>query len=61
MHRKTTVPESLFNKVTCCMSATLLKKKLQEFCEIYKNTYFAEQAVASYSPLISKNYFKTNF
>ena len=45
IHRKTPVPESLFNKVAGLRPATLLKKRLWHrcfpvICEICKNTFF---------------------
>ena len=44
IHRKTSVPESLFNKAVSLRPATLLKKRLWqgvscEFCKISKNTF----------------------
>ena len=40
-HRKTPVSEFFLNQVTGLSAATLFKKRLaQEFCEIFKNTYF---------------------
>ena len=45
---RTSVLESLFGKVTCCRSATSLETRPQqrsffcEFCELCKNTFFAE-------------------
>ena len=45
-HKKTHMPKSLVNKVTCLHSATLLKEKTpiqvlsDEFCEIFKTFFF---------------------
>ena len=46
-HRKTTMLESLFKKVTGLKLVTLLKKRLQQMfscrtCDILKNNYFQE-------------------
>ena len=43
-HGKIPVPESLFNKISDCRPATLLKRdsKADEFCEFFKKFFFIE-------------------
>ena len=54
MYRKTSVPESLFNKVAGLRLAALLKKTLAqvffgEFCEYLRNTFFTEHLLMTAS------------
>ena len=56
IHKKTPVPESLFNKVAVLRPKkdTLAKVFSCEFCEIFKNTFFTEYFRVTTSQLQSK-------